>query len=374
MREQSGWEILPPEQTQKFIKDVRSEAHASLFDGKYYELWAYELPFLDGYSRYRLDDIGAIPPFSMDYISNGENHYYLDGSAHPVMLLIQIDAFRLKKESVLSYLDFFDDVVLDPRRKAKFIIDAYDTGYAGAQAMEHHFKAINYTDKREIAEFDTFFILKIPILYNGETFFGSVRIEKTGKIIIESPIHADLTGHDFNTLHPLRYTHPHGKALLHANSEILKISPLGKEMLDFAASYQIDLTFVSGITRQGFNVRGKRVFITAPCDISTASPYQVIDLAGALRESEIIQMTGDRQEKFPPDADGFAEENHGRNLDILLTLCKIGKELEDNGCADVLQILRKAGLGPLYSGYISGRGLEELMDIYAETYARAMSA
>lgn len=368
MREHSTWTLLSAEAAQAFIKDVRAEAYAPLFDGKHYELWAYDLSFLDGYSRYSLNNTGVIPPFRMDYISNGESHYYLDGSAHPILLLIHLDAFRLEAGNVLSYLDFFDDVVFDPKRKVKFVVDAYDTGYAGAQAMEHHFKSIDYTDRREITEHERFFMLKIPVLYNGETIFGSVRVEKTGKIAIESPVHVDLTGHGFDTLQNLRYAHPHHEALLRANSEILNLSPLGKEMLDFSGNYHIDLSFLSGITRQGFTTKDRRAFISAPCDISEASPYQVADLAGALRDCEIAEMTGDRRTRFSPDSDGFAEENHGRNLDILLTLCKIGKELEENGQDGVLHVLRKAGLGPLYSGYASGLDLEKLMDIYAETY------
>lgn len=368
MREQSKWELLSAELTHAFIRDVRVEAYAPLFDGKHYELWAYDLPFLDGYSRYSLDNTGVIPPFRMDYISNGENHYYLDGSAHPILLLIQIEAFRLEIGNILSYLDFFDDVVFDPQRKVKFVVDAYDTGYAGAQAMEHHFKAIDYTDRREIVEHEQFFMLKIPVLYNGETVFGSVRVEKSGKIVIESPVYADLTGHGFDTLQNLRYAHPHHKALLRTNSETLNLSPSGKMMLDFSDGYHIDVSFISGITRQGFTTKDRRVFIAAPCDISAASPYQVADLASALRDCEIAEMTGDRQARLSPETEGFAEENHGRNLDILLTLCKIGRELEESGDEGVLHVLRKSGLGPLYSGYASGLDLEKLMDIYADTY------
>lgn len=368
MSEESRWTMAPPEQARKFIQDVRAEGYAPLFDGRHYELWTYELPFLDGYSRYSLHNTGVVPSFWMDYISNGESHYYLDGSAHPILLLIHLDAFRLRADNVLAYLDFFDDVVFIPRRKVKFVVDAYDTGYAGAQAMGHHFKSINYTDKREITEHDGFFMLKIPVLYNGETIFGSVRVGKNGTIVIESPVLADLTGQDFDTLQNLRYAHPHGKALLRANSETLRLSPLGQVMLAFAEGYHIDLSFISGVTRQGFITRDRRAFISAPCDVSAASPYQLVDLAGALRDCEIAELSGDRQGKFFPETDGFEEENHGRNLDILLTLCKIGKELEDAQYSDFLHVLRKAGLGPLYNGYAGGLDLEKLMDIYAETY------
>ncbi|MCC6597323.1 MAG: hypothetical protein IT559_00850 [Alphaproteobacteria bacterium] len=368
MREHSKWECLSPEQTRKFVDEVSDPGFAPLFAGKHYELWAYGLSFLEGYSRYRLSNTGLIPDYNLDYISNGENHYYLDGSAHPVILLIQRDAFRLRKENVLSYLDFFDDVVFDPEQKVKFIVDAYDTGYAGATAMEHHFKAIDYTSRREIEEFEHYFLLKIPVLFNGETIRGDVRIEKSGHITINAPVLAELTAQNFNMQQPLRYAHPHNEALLKENSAALEKAPSGKMMMDFARNYHIDIKFISGITRQGFITYDRKIFIAAPCDIKTYAPYQAVDLAGALRDCEINQMTGDRQSKFPPEIDGHAEENHGRNLDILLTWCKMGDELNDLGDLEFLRVLRKAGMEPLYNGYKDNLSLETLMDIYAAIY------
>jgi hypothetical protein len=361
------WTVLDEEKTRKFIAEVRDPEFAELFDGPSYELWGYPLEFFDGYWRYSLNNTSVIPYFSMDYISNGENHYYLDGSEHPIALLLRRGALRLNTENVLDYLDFFDDVVFDPTRKVKFIVDAYDTGYAGASAMGHHFKAIEYTAQRSIDELDDHFMLTLPALFNGETVQASVRVNKTGEINIVSPYSADLMGRTYDVMQPLRYKHIHSKSIVQENAAIIRRSALGAEMLDFAASKGIQIEPLAGITRKPSWTDGRKAFLTVPIDVSGSSPYQIIDLAAVLREAELFYFPPLEEEAGVPPPN-WEEQNHGRNLDILLTLCRIVEELEGAGYSLALEKLRGMGLERLYTGYKNGLPLEQLMDIYAEIY------
>lgn len=360
------WTVYPPEKTEKFVQDVRGSGLGAFFEGSSFELWAYELDFFEGYSRYSLNNTSVVPYVSLDYISNGEDHYYLDGSAQPVMLLAARGALRLTRENVLAYLDFFDDVAFDSERKVKFIVDAYDTGYAGAQAMGHHFKAMEYTARRTIAEHEDHFLLEIPALFNGQTVQARVRVGKDGQIEILSPVPAMLTVSD-GSANPLRYPHPAGAELLAANAEILDRSPLGRLMLDFAEAYGVNVTICAGITQKRFMGSARSCLLFAPATVRQPSPYQVIDLAGALREAEIAHLPDD--DAAADEEIDFLERQHGRNLDVLLTLCRIVRELEGHEYGEAVRCFRKMGLGDLYAGYLRDLPPEQLMDIYAEIYS-----
>lgn len=364
------WTVLDEERTRKFIEDVRDKTYAPLFAGEVYELWAHELPFFDGYYRYRLNNCAALPYFSMDYISNGEDHYYLDGSDLPVRLLMMRDCVRLTQNNVLDYLDFFDDIAFNPNAKVKFIVSADDTGYSGASAMGHHFKAIEYTDRRTIEEYEDHFLLVIPALYNGKTVQAHVRVGKDGDIRILAPVEIRLVREDPGSANPLGYAHPMGDALLTANREILSLSDEGKRLWDTIEHYKGELRIVTGLVGIGaFSPSTSFGFITAPATLAQPSPYQVIALAGALREIE-LQLMGEYrgQPKYVQDdeVNEFAEINLARNLDIWLKICTIIDEIEASGqVVRFVDVFRKAGFEEIYTGYKNGSSLDDLTLIAA---------
>lgn len=369
MSDTDEWQLLETYETKKFIEDVRDEAFKGLFEGPDYELWTRNLQFLDGYSHYILCNRGMFPPFALHYISNGDNHYYLDGSEHSLELLIGHGALRLTEDNVLDYIQFHSDVTFYPYRKVKFIIDPARSPYSGASAMSHHFKTLKYHEKFELEdhEDDLCFYVRMPLLYNGETMDGRVQVMKHGEINILEPVKIPLM--DGKRDHaPLDYDHLREKELLEQNLEVLLQSEEGKRLWETVESYHGQLKFVSGVGSNGLAVAANATgYIVAPENIETYSPYQVITMIGVLREMELMLMGKKR-----PDPHGelheVLEHHVAINLDIFLEICIIVEELVSAGYEEVLRKFKESGFADFYSGYKNRMANEEMARIIAKMY------
>ena len=368
MDDDTDWRELDTHTTLKFIEDVKCERFADLFNGPAYSLWAQDLKFFDGYEHYLLCNKAPFPWFTLQYISNGDDHYFLDGSEHPLELLIKKDCFRLNERNVMDYVQFHSDVTFYPYRKVKFITDPTDTPYSGASAMGHHFKTIKYHDKFELkeSEEDQCFYITLPVLYNGETVEGRVQVLKTGEINILEPVNIPLMDgkRDHN---PLDYDHPHEKELLAQNLDILTQSEKGKRLWETVKSYNGEIKIVSGVGSAAYAPRSTLGYIVAPEHLEFASPYQVIALIGVLREKELQLMGEKRPEPFGERYE-ILEQNIAINLDILLEICIIVDELVEAGHEDVLRKFKESGFEKLYSGYKNKVGDDELIRILAKFF------
>ena len=369
MADSNDWQILDTYETKKFIKEVSDPAFGGLFDGPGYDLWVRDLQFLDGYGHYLLCNKGMFPYFALHYISNGEDHFYLDGSEHPLELLIQHGCLRLTENNVMDYIEFHSDVTFYPYRKVKFITDPSKTPYSGASAMGHHFKTLKHHAKFELreSEEDACFHIHMPLLYNGETVGGHVQVMKSGQINILEPVKIPLM--DGKREHaPLDYDHLHEKDLLAQNLDILMQSEEGKRLWETIKSYNGELKFVSGVGSNGLAIASRSTgYIVAPENIETCSPYQIITMIGVLREMELMLMGKKR-----PDPHGelheVLEQHLIINLEILLEICIIVEELASAGHEDVLRKFKESGFGDFYSGYKNEVSGEDLVRIAARIF------
>lgn len=365
--ETPDWQILPPETAKSFLKAVQDEAFSGLFAGDHYELWAKNLVFSDGYSQYSLANQAMMPYFTLDFVSNGENHYYLDGSELPVSLLIEREALRLNTDNILHYLDFFDDVVFDPARKVKFSVHAHDTGHAGPSAMKHHFRTMEYFSELKISHDPKtgHFDLHLPVLLNSESVKGHVQVEESGKITILKPVRADLMDREHQDRRNLRYQHPHEATILDENRAILEKSETGARLLEVADHYGAKIRIITGIGHRAFAPSAAEAFIVVPYYVERYSPYQLLDLAGVLREVE-LQLLEEKRPAVTADPDDYTTLNCARNLDVLLYMCKMVEELDAAGYPEILQAFRKSGFEAIYSGYKNQTPLEDLFRVYSE--------
>lgn len=363
---ETQWQLLETDKTQKFIDEVKDSDFLVLFEGPAYELWARPLPFLDGYSHYSLSNQSMIPYFTLEYISNEENHYYLDGSEHSLEILIKRDALRLTKDNVMSYIAFHSDIAFYPHRKVKFITDPSHTPYGGASAMAHHFKTLKYQSDMIVSESITedCFYIDMPLLHNGQTVDGHVQVMKTGQINILEPSYVPLMDQKRDHA-PLHYSHPHEEHLLRDNIDILIQSAEGKRLYETILSYNGRLRVISGTGGNGFAPNSSVGFVVAPQNIETYSPYQVIALAGVLRHMEQHLMDIPRPDPSGPLND-VLEKNCALNLDVLLKICIIADELKDAGFPDVLLKFKQSGFEDLYSAYKNDRPEEEMARLFVD--------
>jgi len=361
--DENDWRLVPTYETQKFIEDVKNDEFIDLFNGPGYELWAKNLRFFDGYEHYLLCNKAVIPYFTLEYVSNGEDHYFLDGSEHPLEFLIGKGALRLNERNILEYLEFHSDVTFYPYRKVKFITDPTNTPYSGASAMGHHFKTLKYHAKMEMeySDSDQCFFITMPVVYNGETVKGRVQVLKTGEINILEPTNIPLMDktRDHN---PLDYDHPHEQELLQQNLEILQHSAEGKRLYETIDSYGAKLRMVSGVGGNAFAPNANTAFIVAPENVETYSPYQIIAMAGVFRALEHHLMDEKRPDPFD-DINEVLERHCALNLDILLKICIIVDELQEAGFDDILRKFKESGFEELYSAYKNERPESEMVRI-----------
>ncbi len=368
MLDDTEWRELGTYETQKFIEDVTDPNFAELFNGPAYELWARNLKFFDGYEHYMLSNKSAFPYFTLQYVSNGENHYFLDGSEHPLELLIGKGCLRLTENNIMDYLEFHSDVAFYPYRKVKFITDPTNAPYSGASAMGHHFKTLRYHAKFELQESaeDACFYVTLPVLYNGETIKGRVQVLKTGEINIIEPVNIPLM--DGKREHsPLDYDHLQEKELLDQNLAILMQSEEGNRIWETVKSHGGEIKIVSGVGSAAIAPNSQLGYIVAPENVETSSPYQVIALAGVLREMELLLMEEKRPDPFE-DINEVLEHNIALDLDILRKICIIVDELAEAGFDDILRKFKKSGFETFYSGYKNDLPDEDLGEILGEYF------
>lgn len=369
MLDTDEWQFLETYETKKFLEEVQDEAFRGLFSGGAYELQARNLRFFDGYSHYLLCNKTPFPDFTLSYISNGENHFYLDGSEHSLELLIGKGAFRLNADNLLDYIGFHSDMTFYPYRKVKFIVDPSHMPYSGASAMRHHFKSLKSQGDFSVKESDEdgCFYVRMPLLYNGETVNGHVQVMKSGEINILEPVKIPLM--DGKRDHaPLDYDHLHEKELLQQNLAMITQSEKGQRLWDVVKSYGGTLKFVSGVGSNGLAAGTAGTgYIVAPENVETSSPYQVITMIGVLREME-LQLMGQKRPDPHGDWQERMELNFAYNLDILQEICIITEELEAAGVDDILPCFKKSGFERFYGGYKNQQPAEDMIRILGDFF------
>lgn len=368
MPERPQWVQLDTYACKKFIEDVRDAEFAPLFDGGAFELWERRLRFFDGYYHYSLQNKSIFPYFCLNFISNGDDHFYLDGSEHPLELMIKKGSLRLTEATVMEYIEFHSDVAFYPYRKVKFVTNPYQNPYSGALAIRHHFNALKYHAKFEktYSEEDESFYIVMPVLYNGETVKGRIQVLKTGEINILEPVNIPLM--DGTRDHaPIHYSHPHQKEILQQNIDILIQSEEGKRLYETVQFYGGEVQMMSGVGFNAFAPDTQKAYIVSPQNIETYSPYQVLAIAGILRDIELQYLEEKRPDPFE-DMQAYYEENMALNLDILLRLCIIVDELYAAGFEEILRKFKKSGYGQIYSDYKNNKNLESSGMFLAQKY------
>lgn len=360
------WQLLDSIQTNKFIEEVRDADFLPLFEGPAYELWKKNLPFFDGYAHYSLANKAMIPYFTLDYISNGADHFYLDGSEHPLEILVRHEALQLDYDNVLDYIAFHSDVAFYPRRKVKFITDPSHTPYGGASAMAHHFKTLKYQADMRVSENveEGCFYVDMPLLHEGRTIDGHVQVMKTGQINILQPVFVPLMDRKRDHA-PLHYSHPYEQRLLEENLAVLTQSAEGKRLLETVESYGGQIKIMSGTGGSGFAPGSTLGYVVAPQNVETYSPYQVIAIAGVLRHMEQHLMGLPRPDPSAP-LNELLEKNCVLDLDILLKICTIIDELSAAGYDTILTKFKQSGFEDIYSAYKNKRPEKELARIFAD--------
>ncbi|MEK7802324.1 MAG: hypothetical protein AAB276_07710 [Pseudomonadota bacterium] len=101
------WHRLDRDKTLDMIGRVKTASEAVLFTPVTSEAKCSRLPFLKTFLLYRLTNFSSLPTFSMDFLSNGETFFYMDGADTAIQHMVQMGELLLTEETVIPYLNFY---------------------------------------------------------------------------------------------------------------------------------------------------------------------------------------------------------------------------------------------------------------------------
>jgi hypothetical protein len=165
----------------------------------------------------------------------------------------------------------------------------------------------------------------------------------------------------------IAYGHPYGKEIIDGVKKVLKQCDTGKILLKVAEVHKVPIHVIKGQGASGFNADARIVYIQASARAETATPELVINMIIGLRgaDQEFMGFTAPDPRK---DLMEYATVIHAKNLDNLVYVCKVVKELTNTShYKDLLDGLNRLGYGKFYQAYLSNVSREELYDVYAET-------
>lgn len=101
------WHRLDRDKTLDMIGRVKTASEAILFTPVTSEAKCSRLPFFKTFLLYRLTNFSSLPTFSMDFLSNGESFFYMDGADTAIHHMVQIGELLLTEDTIIPYLHFY---------------------------------------------------------------------------------------------------------------------------------------------------------------------------------------------------------------------------------------------------------------------------
>lgn len=165
----------------------------------------------------------------------------------------------------------------------------------------------------------------------------------------------------------ISYGHPHSQEIIAGAKKILKQCDTGKILLKVAEVHKVPIHVIKGQGSSGYNSDAKVIYIQASARAENATAELVINTIIGLRgaDQEFMGFTAPDPRK---DLMEYATVIHAKNLDNLVHVCKVIKELTNTShYQDLLDGMARLGYGKFYQAYLSNVPREELYDVYAET-------
>ncbi|MFA5592217.1 MAG: hypothetical protein WC989_02760 [Micavibrio sp.] len=160
------------------------------------------------------------------------------------------------------------------------------------------------------------------------------------------------------------YGHPHGKEILEEILDVLKQSPTGVTLFNVHTMYKFPIQIIKGTGESGFSPQSKIIYIQIPGAAQKADGKHIIQTIKALREAEheIIGFTAPDPSK---DFMKYASVMHAKNLDSIVYVCKVMKELTNSSrYQELLDALVAFDYSDVYKAYMSNASEKELFDAY----------
>lgn len=162
----------------------------------------------------------------------------------------------------------------------------------------------------------------------------------------------------------INYGHPHGGEILEGILSIIRESRIGQTLINVHKMYKFPIQIIKGNGESGFSAPAKIIYLQIPGNIKQADPKYVISTVKALREAE-HEIIGFTAPDPALDFMKYASVMHAKNLDSIVYVCKVVKELTNSSYyKELLDGLKDFGYSDVYRAYMSDASEKELFDAY----------
>lgn len=343
--DKSSWKKLHSADSEIFIKTVASQGEPYVFNEKASDVLQIPLPFYQDYHLVRILNKSMLPYLILDYLSNGTHHLYLDGSDAAFHHLNAIDSFSLRADNVADYVDLYISYVYERGNSLEL---APNTVPIVTQTAEG-------------------FDLSLQLKFQERIVDGMISVSNNGVIHIKAPVNVCFLD-TLNTEKTPQYRHPLENQIKEQIEGLASITETGMAALQKMHSLQVDLRILTSPAYQTFCTDSKTAYITMPATEQNAKYTQVLDFVSVIKDIE-LSLEEQRYRPSPYQTSAALQTEAtglhlAKNLESILEMCKIVKELEEQNIPEALYALKNSGLYGIYQGFEKNHSKNVLLGIY----------
>lgn len=184
-----NWQPLEKEQLDTLIDTVASKAMPGLFSASSSQGQKSSLSFYDGFYLYDLRNYSTLPVFTMQYLGNGKDFFYLDGSSAPIYKVNeQYNAIALDENNILDYIAFFFSYVSMLEEEAEMISDPENLPYYEYLSQDQKDIIAREKNAAQITfdEQTRHFKVICPLYYGGSLVKAEIDVDKRGHVEVKN--------------------------------------------------------------------------------------------------------------------------------------------------------------------------------------------
>lgn len=180
-----SWQKLTKEDIRPLLSKIQVEEFKELFKpDSQMEVLRAPLPFYKNHFLYKFITLATMPSLSLEFLSDGETFYFLDGAPDPLYYVNGVEELQLTESTVLDYLLFFFDAVNGTEGEIFLIEDPLDSPFMSSVSDE--FKR-NVTEQYKgfqlrFDEASSRFVVKAPTFFEGSMIEAVVSIAPDGSL------------------------------------------------------------------------------------------------------------------------------------------------------------------------------------------------
>lgn len=178
------WHTLGPDDRAQIMERFGISDEDGLFGHRTTAVQYALLPFFRNFLLYRFTDYATMPTFSLKYLSDGYNFYYLDGTNAALYTVNVEDPVELNADNLVDYLHFFFENVPAPHGHIMLVEEPESLELMEVLSPAKREEILGQTHRTAVQvleEGEGFYVMS-TLYYAGTLFWGRVWVGPDGMI------------------------------------------------------------------------------------------------------------------------------------------------------------------------------------------------